>query len=120
MEPSFGGINPEDIKAPERFIIEQALKERMNIPVMHDDQHGTAIICAAGLINALYITGRDIKNVNSRGERRRSAAFAYTELIIAMGADKSCILMCDRNGAIYQAAQRAWTRWKSAHAATDR
>ncbi|MBN9990609.1 NAD-dependent malic enzyme, partial [Listeria monocytogenes] len=62
MEPSFGGINLEDIKSPECFIIEQTLRQRMNIPVFHDDQHGTAIICAAGLINALFLTGRDIKD----------------------------------------------------------
>src|SRR3546814_1725284 len=64
MEPSFGGINLEDIKSPECFIIEQTLRERMNIPVFHDDQHGTAIIAAAGLINALHLTGRDIKDTN--------------------------------------------------------
>ena len=64
MEPSFGGINLEDIDAPECFIIEQALRERMNIPVMHDDQHGTAIITAAGLINACYLTGRELKDVS--------------------------------------------------------
>src|SRR5688500_19233844 len=63
MEPSFGGINLEDIGAPECFIIEQALRERMNIPIMNDDQHGTAIISAAGLINACYLTGRDLKDV---------------------------------------------------------
>ncbi|MFO1259725.1 MAG: NADP-dependent malic enzyme [Sphingomonadaceae bacterium] len=121
LEPSFGGINLEDIKAPECFIIEQALKERMNIPVMHDDQHGTAIICAAGLINALHITGRDIKNVNIVVNGAGAAAIACTELIIAMGADKSRILMCDRNGVIYQGRTEGMDQWKSAHAAkTDK
>ena len=71
MEPSFGGINLEDIKAPECFIIEQTLRERMNIPVFHDDQHGTAIITAAGLINACLLTGRELERRQGRGERRR-------------------------------------------------
>ncbi|MGJ3628383.1 hypothetical protein AB5I41_18120 [Sphingomonas sp. MMS24-JH45] len=71
MEPSFGGINLEDIKAPECFIIEQALREKMNIPVFHDDQHGTAIITAAGLINACLLTGRRLDEVEGRRRRRR-------------------------------------------------
>ncbi len=71
MEPTFGGINLEDIAAPECFVIEQALRERMNIPVMHDDQHGTAIISAAGLLNACYLTGRELKDVQDGGQRRR-------------------------------------------------
>jgi malate dehydrogenase (oxaloacetate-decarboxylating)(NADP+) len=77
LEPSFGGINLEDIKAPECFIIEQALRERLKIPVMHDDQHGTAIITAAGLVNACHLTGRDLKDVKSWSTaraRRRSPA----------------------------------------------
>src|SRR3546814_9196278 len=72
MEPSFGGINLEDIKAPECFVIEQALRERMKIPVMHDDQHGTAIISAAGLLNACHLTGRDLKDVRMRSEEHTS------------------------------------------------
>jgi len=121
MEPSFGGVNLEDIKAPECFIIEQALKEKMNIPVMHDDQHGTAIICAAGLINALHITGRDIKDISIVVNGAGAAAIACTELIKAMGADASRIIMCDRSGVIYQGREKGMDQWKSAHAAkTDR
>ncbi len=121
LEPTFGGINLEDIKAPECFMIEQALKERMNIPVMHDDQHGTAIICAAGLINALHITGRDITDVSIVVNGAGAAAIACTELIIAMGADKSRIIMCDRSGVIYQGRAEGMDQWKSAHAAkTDK
>ncbi|MDQ4419925.1 NADP-dependent malic enzyme [Sphingobium sp. DEHP117] len=121
LEPTFGGINLEDIKAPECFMIEQALKERMNIPVMHDDQHGTAIICAAGLINALHLTGRDIKDVSIVVNGAGAAAIACTELIIAMGADKARILMCDSKGVIYQGRTEGMDQWKSAHAAkTDR
>ncbi|MEP7007113.1 MAG: phosphate acyltransferase, partial [Sphingomonas bacterium] len=121
MEPSFGGINLEDIKSPECFIIEQTLRSRMNIPVFHDDQHGTAIIAAAGLINALYLTGRDIKDtivvVNGAG----AAAIACAELIKAMGLPHDQLLMCDRTGVIYQGRTDDMNQWKSAHAVkTDR
>ncbi|MGK2908889.1 MAG: NADP-dependent malic enzyme [Sphingobium sp.] len=117
MEPSFGGINLEDIKAPECFIIEQALKEKMNIPVMHDDQHGTAIICAAGLINALHLTGRDIKDVKIVVNGAGAAAIACTELIKAMGVPHDQVIMCDRSGVIYQGRVESMDQWKSAHAA---
>ena len=85
MEPSFGGINLEDIAAPDCFIIEQALHERMNIPVFHDDQHGTAIITAAGLINACFLTGREFKDIKVVVNGAGAAAIACTELIKAMG-----------------------------------
>ena len=116
LEPSFGGINLEDIKAPECFIIEAALKERMNIPVMHDDQHGTAIICAAGLINALYITGRDIHDVRMVVNGAGAAAIACTELIKAMGVPHENVIMCDREGVIYQGRTTSMDQFKSAHA----
>ncbi len=117
LEPSFGGINLEDIKAPECFIIEQALKERMNIPVMHDDQHGTAIISAAGLINACEITGRKLGDVKVVVNGAGAAAIACTELIKAMGVSPSNVIMCDRKGVIYQGRQEGMDQWKSAHAA---
>jgi malate dehydrogenase (oxaloacetate-decarboxylating)(NADP+) len=121
LEPSFGGINLEDIKAPECFIIEQALKERMNIPVMHDDQHGTAIITAAGLINACYLTNRTLKDVKVVVNGAGAAAIACTELIKAMGVRHDNVLMCDRQGVIYQGREDGMDQWKSAHAArTDR
>ncbi|MET3710650.1 malate dehydrogenase (oxaloacetate-decarboxylating)(NADP+) [Sphingomonas trueperi] len=120
MEPSFGGINLEDIKAPECFVIEQTLRERMNIPVFHDDQHGTAIIAAAGLINALYLTGRDIKTTKIVVNGAGAAAIACTELIKAMGLPQDNLLMCDRTGVIYQ-GREGINQWQSAHAArTDR
>jgi malate dehydrogenase (oxaloacetate-decarboxylating)(NADP+) len=120
MEPSFGGINLEDIAAPACFIIEQTLKERMNIPVFHDDQHGTAIITAAGLINALYLTGRDIRDVKVVVNGAGAAAIACTELIKAMGVRHDNVLMLDRKGVIYQ-GREGLDQWKSAHAAnTDR
>ncbi|HEY1124774.1 MAG TPA: NADP-dependent malic enzyme [Sphingobium sp.] len=117
LEPSFGGINLEDIKAPECFIIEQALRERMKIPVMHDDQHGTAIICAAGLINALHLTGRDIRDVKLVVNGAGAAAIACTELIKAMGVPHDNVIMCDRSGVIYQGRIDQMDQWKSAHAA---
>ncbi|MBA4781574.1 malic enzyme-like NAD(P)-binding protein, partial [Blastomonas sp.] len=120
LEPSFGGINLEDIGAPACFIIEQALKERMNIPVMHDDQHGTAIISAAGLLNACYLTGRELKEVKMVVNGAGAAAIACTELIKAMGVPHDNVLMCDRSGVIYQGRDDL-DQWKSAHAAkTDR
>jgi len=116
MEPSFGGINLEDIKAPECFIIEQTLRERMNIPVFHDDQHGTAIIAAAGLINALFLTGRDIKDVTMVVNGAGAAAIACTELIKAMGVPANRVFMCDKTGVIYQGRTEDMNQWKSAHA----
>jgi len=116
LEPSFGGINLEDIKAPECFMIEAALKERMNIPVMHDDQHGTAIICAAGLINACYLTGRDIRETRIVVNGAGAAAIACTELIKAMGVPHDNVIMCDRAGVIYQGRTEQMDQFKSAHA----
>ena len=116
MEPSFGGINLEDIKAPECFIIEQTLRERMNIPVFHDDQHGTAIITAAGLINACLLTGRKIDEVRVVVNGAGAAAIACTELIKAMGVRHDNVLICDRKGVIYQGREDV-NQWQSAHAA---
>ena len=117
LEPSFGGINLEDIKAPECFVIEQTLRERMNIPVMHDDQHGTAIITAAGLINACYLTGRELKDVRIVVNGAGAAAIACTELIKAMGVGADKVIMCDLSGVIYQGRTEKMDQWKSAHAA---
>lgn len=120
LEPSFGGINLEDIKAPECFIIEQALKERMKIPVMHDDQHGTAIISAAGLLNACHLTGRKLDEVKVVVNGAGAAAIACTALIKAMGVRHENVLMCDTKGVIYQGRENV-DQFKSAHAvATDR
>jgi malate dehydrogenase (oxaloacetate-decarboxylating)(NADP+) len=116
MEPSFGGINLEDIAAPECFIIEQTLRERMNIPIMHDDQHGTAIISAAGLINACFLTGRKMKDIKVVVNGAGAAAIACTELIKAMGVPHDHVIMCDRKGVIYQ-GREGLDQWKSAHAA---
>ncbi|SHN57414.1 NADP-dependent malic enzyme [Erythrobacter sanguineus] len=119
MEPTFGGINLEDIKAPECFIIEAALRERMKIPVMHDDQHGTAIITAAGLLNACYLTDRKIEDVKVVVNGAGAAAIACTALIKAMGVRHENVIMCDRSGPITPGRDGV-DQWKSAHAvATD-
>ena len=116
LAPSFGGINLEDIAAPNCFIIEAALKEKMNIPVFHDDQHGTAIITAAGLINACYLTGRDLKDIKVVVNGAGAAAIACTALIKAMGVRHENVIMCDRKGTIYQGRTDGMDQWKSAHA----
>ncbi|TAK99798.1 MAG: NADP-dependent malic enzyme, partial [Rhodospirillaceae bacterium] len=120
MEPSFGGINLEDIKAPECFVIEQALRERMNIPVFHDDQHGTAIIAAAGLINALYLTGRDPKDIKLVVNGAGAAAIACTELVKALGVPNDQVLLCDSKGVVYKGRTEGMNQWKSAHAVTTK
>lgn len=117
LGPTFGGINLEDIKAPECFIIEQRLREEMDIPVFHDDQHGTAIIAAAGLINALHLTGRDIKTTKLVVNGAGAAAIACTELIKAMGMPANNVILCDSKGVIYQGRETGLNQWKSAHAA---
>jgi len=115
LGPSFGGINLEDIKAPECFIIEQRLRELMDIPVFHDDQHGTAIICAAGLINALHLTGRDIKDTKVVLNGAGAAGIACLELIKAMGLPNENALLCDTKGVIYSGRTEGMNQWKSAH-----
>jgi len=121
MEPSFGGINLEDIKAPECFVIEQTLRERMNIPVFHDDQHGTAIIAAAGLINAAHLTGRSLADMKVVVNGAGAASISCTELVKAMGVRPDNVIMCDSKGVIYQGRTEGMNQWKSAHAvATDR
>ena len=116
MGPTFGGINLEDIKAPECFIIEQALKEVMDIPVFHDDQHGTAVICAAGLINALHLSGKLIQDVKIVLNGAGAAGIACIELLKSMGAKHRNCVVCDTKGVIYQGRTAGMNQWKSAHA----
>ncbi|WP_296417845.1 NADP-dependent malic enzyme [Pseudooctadecabacter sp.] len=118
MGPTFGGINLEDIKAPECFMIEQRLKEEMDIPVFHDDQHGTAVICAAGLINALHISGKKIEDVKIVLNGAGAAGIACIELLKAMGAQHNNCIVCDTKGVIYQGRTEGMNQWKSAHAIT--
>ncbi len=117
LGPTFGGINLEDIRAPDCFIIEQKLKELLNIPVFHDDQHGTAIIAAAGVINGLELTGRKLDAsklvVNGAG----AAGIACLDLLVSMGMPKSNIILCDSKGVIFEGRQDGMNQWKSAYAA---
>ena len=117
MGPTFGGINLEDIKAPECFIIEQRLKDEMDIPVFHDDQHGTAVICAAGLINALYLSGKKIGEVKIVLNGAGAAGIACIELLKFMGARHENCIVCDTKGVIFQGRTEGMNQWKSAHAA---
>ena len=116
MGPTFGGVNLEDIKAPECFIIEQRLKEEMDIPVFHDDQHGTAVICAAGLINALHLSGKKIEDVKIVVNGAGAAGIACIELLKTMGAQYGNCILCDTKGVIYQGRTEGMNQWKSAHA----
>ncbi|HYZ44266.1 MAG TPA: phosphate acyltransferase, partial [Xanthobacteraceae bacterium] len=113
---SWGGINLEDIRAPECFVIEQRLRELLDIPVFHDDQHGTAIIAAAGLMNALDLTGRDIKSTKLVCNGAGAAGIACLELLKAIGFTPNNIILCDTKGVIYQGRTAGMNQWKSAHA----
>ena len=116
LGPTFGGINLEDIKAPDCFIIEDRLRELMDIPVFHDDQHGTAIIAAAGLINALDLTGRSLKDIKMVINGAGAAAIACVELIKSMGLPHDNAILCDSKGVVYQGRSEGLNQWKSAHA----
>jgi malate dehydrogenase (oxaloacetate-decarboxylating)(NADP+) len=116
LGPSWGGINLEDIAAPECFIIEQRLREAMDIPVFHDDQHGTAIICAAGLINAAHLTNRKIQDIKVVVLGAGSAGIACLELIKRMGIKHENALLVDKTGVIYEGRTEGMNQWKSAHA----
>jgi malate dehydrogenase (oxaloacetate-decarboxylating)(NADP+) len=112
----WGGINLEDIKAPECFVVEQRLRELLDIPVFHDDQHGTAIIAAAGLLNALDLTGRRIESTKLVCNGAGAAGIACLELLQAIGFKKENLILCDTKGVIYQGRKEGMNQWKSAHA----
>src|SRR4051794_34325625 len=112
----WGGINLEDIKAPECFVIEQRLRELLDIPVFHDDQHGTAIIAAAGLLNALDLTGRKIENTKLVCNGAGAAGIACLELLKAIGFRPENLILCDTKGVIYQGRTEGMNQWKSAYA----
>jgi len=114
---SFGGINLEDIKAPECFMIEERLRALLDIPVFHDDQHGTSIIVAAGFINALELTGRKLKNARLVVNGAGAAAIACADLLVRMGMPKEHIILCDSKGVIYRGRREGMNQWKSAYAA---
>ncbi len=115
LGPSFGGINLEDIKAPECFIIEQRLREMMDIPVFHDDQHGTAIVTAAGLINACHLTGRDLGSTTLVVNGAGAAGIACIDLMLTLGMKRENIIACDTKGVIHRGRDDL-NQWKSAHA----
>ncbi|MDF1722169.1 MAG: NADP-dependent malic enzyme [Minwuia sp.] len=117
IAPTYGGINLEDIKAPECFVIEQRLREILDIPVFHDDQHGTAIIAAAGLINACELTGRKLSEVRMVVNGAGAASIACIELVKAMGVGVNNVIMCDSKGVVYRGREEGMNQWKSAHAA---
>jgi malate dehydrogenase (oxaloacetate-decarboxylating)(NADP+) len=112
----WGGINLEDIKAPECFVIEQRLRELLDIPVFHDDQHGTAIIAAAGLLNALHLTGREIATTKLVCNGAGAAGIASLELLKAIGFKTDNLILCDTKGVIYQGRKDGMNQWKSAYA----
>ena len=116
LHPAFGGINLEDIKAPECFMIEERLKELMPIPVFHDDQHGTAIIAAAGLLNAFHLTGRDLKDAKLVINGAGSAGISCVEVLKALGFSPNNVILCDTKGVIYRGRQEGMNQWKSGHA----
>ena len=116
LHPAFGGINLEDIKAPECFIIEERLRELLQIPVFHDDQHGTAIVASAGLINALHLTGRSLDRVKMVVNGAGAASIACVELLKTMGLPAQSVVLCDRRGVIYRGRTDGMNQWKSAHA----
>ena len=116
LGPAFGGVNLEDIAAPASFEIEQRLKELMDIPVFHDDQHGTAIIAAAGLLNALDITGKSIKEIKVAVSGAGSSALSVIGLIKAMGLPHENALVCDSKGVLYKGREQGMDQWRSAHA----
>ncbi|HEX3667103.1 MAG TPA: NADP-dependent malic enzyme [Rhizomicrobium sp.] len=116
LGPTFGGINLEDIKAPDCFVIEERLRELMDIPVFHDDQHGTAIISAAGVINALHLTGRKLADIKVVVNGAGAAGIACLELLKAMGLPNGNAILCDTKGVIYRGRTSGMNQWKSAHA----
>jgi malate dehydrogenase (oxaloacetate-decarboxylating)(NADP+) len=115
LEPTFGGINLEDIKAPECFEIEEQLRERMNIPVFHDDQHGTAVIVSAAVTNALMLAGKDISTVKivASAPARRLACLNQ---LVSLGADRENIWVTDLEGVVYKGREKLMDRWKAVYA----
>lgn len=119
LEPTFGGINLEDIKAPECFYIEQKLRERMKIPVFHDDQHGTAIICTAAVLNGLRVVKKEISDVKLVVSGAGAASIACLNLLVALGLKQHNITVCDSKGVIYKGREANMEQTKAAYAIED-
>lgn len=120
LEPTFGGINLEDIKAPECFEIERRLRERMNIPVFHDDQHGTAIIVTAAILSGLKVVGKKIKNVRLVTSGAGAAALACLNQLVSAGLQKKNIIVTDRDGVVYQGRKQDMDEWKEVYASATK
>src|SRR4051812_9645980 len=116
LEPTFGGINLEDIRGPECFEIEAQLKARMKIPVFHDDQHGTAIIVAAAIVNGLMLNGKKLSDVKIVCSGAGAAALATLNLLVSMGAQRSNIFVCDIDGVVHEGRNTLMDRWKAIYA----
>ncbi|WP_461480931.1 NADP-dependent malic enzyme [Porticoccus sp.] len=116
LEPTFGGINLEDIKAPECFLVERKLRERMNIPVFHDDQHGTAIVSAAAVYNGLRVVNKNIEDIKLVVTGAGAASIACVDLLVSMGLQKANIRMIDRSGVIYAGRKEGMNPWKESYA----
>ena len=116
LEPTFGGINLEDIKGPECFEVEEKAKARMGIPVFHDDQHGTAIIVSAAIVNALELTGKRIAEVKIVCAGAGAAALASLNLLVSLGASRDNIIVCDIEGVVYKGREKLMDRWKAVYA----
>ncbi|KMN81524.1 malate dehydrogenase (oxaloacetate-decarboxylating)(NADP+) [Chromobacterium alkanivorans] len=119
LEPTFGGINLEDIKAPECFYIEKKCRERMNIPVFHDDQHGTAIVAAAAVLNGLRLVEKDIAQVRVVASGAGAAAIACLDLLVALGVKRENITVCDSKGVIYEGRDEKLDESKKRYAIKD-
>ncbi len=116
LEPTFGGINLEDIKAPECFVVERRLKKALSIPVFHDDQHGTAIISGAGLINAMEISGKKIGDIKVVVNGAGAAGIACSDFYVHLGIKKENIVLCDTKGVIYKGRTQGMNEYKEAYA----
>src|SRR5438105_7092193 len=116
LEPTFGGINLEDIKAPECFYIERKLRERMNIPVFHDDQHGTAIISSAAVLNGLELVGKRIEDVKVAVSGAGAAALACLDVMVGLGVRRENVYVCDSKGVIYHGRAGGFDESKSRYA----
>jgi malate dehydrogenase (oxaloacetate-decarboxylating)(NADP+) len=116
LEPTFGGINLEDIKAPECFEVEERARARMRIPVFHDDQHGTAIIVAAAVLNGLEIAGKNLENVKVVASGAGAAALACLNLLVSLGIKREHIFVCDIEGVVYRGREKLMDRWKAVYA----
>lgn len=116
LEPTFGAINLEDIKAPDCFIVEEKLRERMNIPVFHDDQHGTAIVCAAAILNGLRLQNKEFKDIKLVSTGGGAAGIACLDLLVSMGVKVENIWLCDHLGVVYEGRTEFMNDRKSRYA----